>query len=338
MIRNLSSQQILLIAIATVLLLLVAFSFYLLQDPTAPLPFAPEPVNTLLPQTPSPTSTPPPSSTPQPTRQTSYTPFATHATQVPGTPAEITSTSTPTHVTSGTPTSTLPAATTAAASPTTTSGSPSPTYTLQPGEYVVTGRVLRDGTPVPNVLVNFSDDDPDRQAITNQGGHYRFISFAPGTHFVVTFLQADNPQLTPTADIASSVRIEGTLTTGMNVTTLPDLDVNLNLGGMIFGLEAPANNASYSAAAISQSNPIQFNWTSFYQGDSYIVEFGPVSSEDPIWTSNETTSTNLMWNGTLDNGTHISQGTYWWRVRVKNAVGVYTMFVFTYDWQLVFTP
>ncbi|MDD1679488.1 MAG: hypothetical protein LUO93_09955, partial [Methanomicrobiales archaeon] len=79
MLKNLTQNQILLIALSTVLLILAALSFYLLQDPSAPLLFSPQATSTLVPVLPSPTSTPEPTYTSSPTRQTSYTPFATHA-------------------------------------------------------------------------------------------------------------------------------------------------------------------------------------------------------------------------------------------------------------------
>src|SRR4030042_1907943 len=78
--KNLPKNQIFLIIIAHVLLLLAAFSFYLLQDPTAPLPFVPPPPSsTITPLPPSPSYTAEPSATSMPTRQTSYTPFASPA-------------------------------------------------------------------------------------------------------------------------------------------------------------------------------------------------------------------------------------------------------------------
>ena len=89
--KNLTKNQILLIVIATVLLLLAAFSFYLLQDPTAPLPFVPPPpTSTFTPLPATPTDTPTPSATPIPTRRTSYTPFASPDRTDIGTPPEET--------------------------------------------------------------------------------------------------------------------------------------------------------------------------------------------------------------------------------------------------------
>jgi hypothetical protein len=46
----------------------------------------------------------------------------------------------------------------------------------------------------------------------------------------------------------------------------------------------------------------------------------------------------MMWNGTLDDGSHISQGAYWWRVGVNKSLGNYKLKVYTPKWDLVFNP
>jgi hypothetical protein len=207
-----------------------------------------------------------------------------------------------------------------------------------PGQYGVTGRIVQNGTPVPNVVVRFMDDEPPRVNTTNQGGHYWFTSFAPGTSFTMEFSQMDNPPITPITSTASLAYIEGSLFTGDNVIDLPDLDININVGGMFFELQAPVDGATYPAAVISSSNPVQFSWTTYNQGISYHVELGANGSRDPIWTSSETTSTNTMWNGTLNNGNRIVEGAYWWRAGVKKIVGNYTLFIFTRTSDILFNP
>lgn len=49
-------------------------------------------------------------------------------------------------------------------------------------------------------------------------------------------------------------------------------------------------------------------------------------------------STNMMWNGTLDDGTHISQGAYWWRVAATKSLGNYVQVIFTQQSDIQFTP
>jgi hypothetical protein len=191
---------------------------------------------------------------------------------------------------------------------------------------------------VPNVIVEFADDDPPRNRTTNLNGNYSFITLAPGTTFTLAFAQADNLQLTPIAEIASQAWIEGTLPTGINKIELPDLDISLNVEGMVFRLVTPVDGAVFSAAVIGPSNPLQFIWAFYYQGDSFYIELGPNGSDSPIWLSDDTTSTSMMWNGTLDDGSHIPAGTYWWRVAVKKTLGNYSMIVYTQAWDLIFNP
>jgi len=349
MIKNLTPIQLLLIAMAAVLLLLAAFSFYLLQDPSAPLPFAPPPAtNTSTALSPSPTNTTAPTSTSIPTRRTSYTPFATLSTPNPESPTQApnqTLTAIPTGTTPpGVPTNTATLILSGTSPFTVTPGSviitPSPTIigTLISGEYGVTGRVIRNGTPVPNIVVEFQDDVAPRQASTNLGGHYWFTTLAPGTTFSLTFNQGDNPQLTPPLEIASLAWIKGTLPTGINIIDLPDFEVSVNPNGMIFELQSPVNGATYSAAVISSSNPIQFIWSLYSLGGSYHVELGPNGSNNPIWTSSQVASNNLMWDGSLDDGTHISHGTYWWRVAVTKSLGNYVVVIYTQPWNILFNP
>ncbi len=354
MIKNLTTNQLILIAMAAALLLVASFSFYLLQNPTAPLPFAPPPATS--------TSTPPSQAlvesaipnSPSPTRQTSYTPLAAFITPALSTTAEP-----PTPVAppgSGTPSATLasptapqptpsgtsvvtgtPPSGTVSPSPT-RSTSPTATATLSAGEIGVTGRVIQNGTPKPNVLVSFADDAAPRQALTNAGGHYSFITLAPGTNFTLTFKQSDNPGLTPITEIASLGWIEGTLPAGVNPIDIPDLEVSINLNGSLFELLTPGDGAPYSASAISASNPLQFSWSQYGQGGSYSVELGPNGINQPTWVSNQLASTSAMWNGTLTDGTHIAAGNYWWRVAVTKSLGNYILVIYTQQFDLTFNP
>jgi hypothetical protein len=358
MIKNLTSGQLLLIVIASVLLILAAFSFYLLQDLSAPLPFAPAnstSSSTLLP--PALTIITNPTAL-TPTRQTSYTPRAALITPSSGTPPEASTQSktsmpyvtpsptlpniSPTSGPQGTPTSTImphsPTPNTSQAPSTTPS--PTATGTLSPGEYGVIGRVVQNGTPVANVVVEFADDIAPRQATTNPSGHYWFITLAPGANFTLTFNQSDNPRLTPTPEIASLAWIEGTLPTGVNIIDLPDFEVSINLSGMFFELFAPVNGSTFSASVISASNPIPFTWSLYSQGGTYMVQVGPDGSDVPIWSSNQLAATNYnyMWNGTLDDGTHITQGTYWWRVAATKSLGNYVLVIFTQQFHIQFNP
>jgi len=358
MFKNLTTSQVVLIALGAALFLLAAFSFYLLQDPTAPLPFVPPPPSaTVTPLPASPTSTPEPSFTSLPTRRTSYTPFAATSTVSTGTPPQVTTTpgtatlpptatlapatptTTATFLPGFTPSTSTATSSTRTVTPTSSTGTVTPTTspTLSPGQVGVSGRIVQNGNPVANVVVQFFDDDPPRRENTNSSGVYWFTTLAPGTTFYLEFQQAENPGLTPPQNIASIAWMQGTLPIGVEIINLPDLEISKNLEGMSFELQSPADGATQSAAAISQLNPIQFNWTLYNQGEAYYVEMGPYGSEDVIWTSDETTSTNLMWDGILGSGNHITEGAYWWRVGVSKNLGSYNVHVFTQVWDIVFT-
>jgi hypothetical protein len=347
--KNLTTSHILLIVLATILLILTAFSFYLLQDPTAPLPFLGLPPANTVTQTPaSLTGSLSPTDTTLPTRQTSYTPFAVSVTPSAATPgAQVSDTPVATATASPGPTATagtsipqpsLTASSTATSTSTGSTAVPSPSPTLGAGEFGINGRILQDGTPVSDVQVSFVDDATPRQDTTNEDGHYWFITLAPGTSFTLSFSHSDNAQLTPSLEIASIAWIEGNLPVGVEVINLPDLDISLLIDDMFFELQTPQDGATYSAAAISPTNPIQFSWTTYDQGDTYFIELGEADNEQPAWTSIDTTTTNLMWNGTLGDGSHITEGIYWWRVGVERMVGNYRVVVFTPAWNLNFNP
>jgi hypothetical protein len=371
-IKNLTSNQLLLIALAALLLLVAGFSFYLLQNPTAGLPFAPPPA-TSSPTLPQPTLTDTSLPTTQtPTRKTSYTPQAAFRTPSPYAPAQITSSlaaSTPSTPESNvTPTKTLPAiptvtqvgpypppsnptqanpypapsiAATSTNSPAVTGSPttpPSATATLSQGEYGVTGRILQNGTPVAQVSVEFADDTAPRQASTNPSGAYWFITLAPSTDYTLTFYQADNPSLTPPSEITSLAWLKGTLSGSGDIIELPDMEISINLSGNLFELLSPDDQASVSAAAISESNRIQFVWSSYNQNGSYHIELGSDGSDTPVWSTTQLTYNNLTWNGTLNDGSHITQGTYWWRVAVTKSLGNDILVVFTQPFDLIVTP
>jgi hypothetical protein len=372
MYKNLTTTQLILIALAAMLLLVAAFAFYLLQDPAAPLPFIPPPATSTVTQIPAFTGTP---LIPTPTHRTSYTPLAAFQTPQLGTPggqstqlgtpssypppasgtsrATPVASSSPGQATQGNPypirTATTPAprpsvttgptVTGTPPTPTKTSSvSPTATRTLAPGEISVTGRIVQNATPVANVLVTFADDTAPRQSRTDSGGHYSFTTLAPGTSFILTFNQTDNPNLTPPAEIASRIYIEGTLPQGVNPIDIPDMEISINLLGIIFEPQMPVDGAAYSASSINSSYPLQFIWTLYSLGGSYHVELGPNGSDEPIWTSPLLAASNYSWDGTLDDGSHITQGSYWWRVSVTKSLGNYVEVIYTQPFDILFNP
>ncbi len=356
--KNLTNNQLVLIALAAVLLLVAAFSFYLLQNPSNPLPFMPVPA----------TSTPTPivlvetaiTTTPTPTRRTSYTPlalFLTPALGTPSTPPIMTEIPSPLTTTPGlTPPGTLraspsgtlritgtpPSATvgtpkTPTTSPT-ASTSATATSTLSAGEVAVTGRVIQNGTPMPNVVIRFEDDTPQRQSSTNAGGHYSFVTLAPGSNFLLTFKQSDNLGLTPAAEITSLALIKGTLPTAVNPIDIPDLEISINQSGMLFALLSPVDGVAYPAGAINASTPLPFSWSLYNQGGSYSFELGPNGVDQPTFITGQQAATSYLWDGTLTDGTHITAGNYWWRVAVTKSLGNYVLVLYTQPFDITFNP
>jgi hypothetical protein len=357
--KNLTSQQLVLIALAAILLLLAAMAFYLLQDPNASLPFIPATPSYTATQMPAASSTP---LTATPTRRTSYTPFASTLTPQYGTPNQppvqtvttppALSTPSPGGTTPRTPspsaTATLPrpspsstrGATVTGTPPTptaTTAKTPTVTATLAAGEISVTGRIIQNATPVANVVMTFADDAAPRQSTTDSGGHYSFVTLAPGTDFILTFDQADNLNLSPAAEIASLILVEGILPTGADPIDIPGIELSLNLDGILFEPQSPIDGASFSASAINSSNPILFIWTLYSLGGSYHVEVGSNGNDEPIWTSALITASNYTWDGTLSDGSHITQGSYWWRVSVTKSLGNYVEVIYTQRYDIIFT-
>jgi hypothetical protein len=187
-------------------------------------------------------------------------------------------------------------------------------------------------------VLAFADELAPRLDTSGAGGHYWFITHSPGTNFTLTFYQVNNPQFPSTSQVASLAWIEGNLPTGTNIIDLPDLEISTNLNGMVFEPEVPADGYSISAAAISPSNKIRFSWSLYSQGETYYVELGLVGSDQVLWTSPEVNASSLMWDGTLDNESHISSGTYWWRVAAGKTLANYWFISYTQNRTINFTP
>ena len=161
---------------------------------------------------------------------------------------------------------------------------------------------------------------------------------APGIPFILTFDQTDNPQLTPASQITSLAWVKGTLPKNVNPIDLPDFEISLNVNDTLFEQQSPTDGAAYSASAIGPSNEIQFLWTFYGLGGSYRIDLGPNGSDIPIWTSDQIAATYFFWDGTLNNGSHITEGTYWWRVGVTKSLGNYVEVIFTQPWDIFFNP
>jgi hypothetical protein len=165
-----------------------------------------------------------------------------------------------------------------------------------------------------------------------------FTTLATGTTFSLTFRQKDNPPLAPLVEISSLAWIEGTLPSTGNPIDLPDFEISLNLNALLFEPVSPTDGVTYSASVISPANLIPFDWTLYSLGGSYHIELGALGSDQRLWHSSQLSSLYYMWDGTLDDGTHITQGTYWWRVAVTKSLGNYVVVIFSQPRDITFIP
>jgi hypothetical protein len=365
MIHRKPTSELLLIGLIAFIFLLAAAVLFLLQRPSTLPPVAVVPsasqASSSTPGMPLPVGASPTAVTPGiPAARTSYTPFATRLTLQ----AETTGQFTPTGSTPGSPTLTpdprtpsptptpvtpypgvQPSPTTillpGTPSPTATNTSTptfSPTATLAAGEFGISGRVTLNGVPVAGVTVSFRDDQPSRSAITDSQGRYWFTTYAIGVDFLLSYEQAANPQVTPATSIASAVSLYGYLPSGTTLITLPDLEISLVIAGQSFEPTTPLSGATFSVANITAANPIQFVWTTYNQAQDYYIELCQADNDAILWGSENTTSTNVMFDGILDDSTHITAGSYNWYVAANRVLNDYTITVYTQPRSLVVIP
>ena len=359
--RNPSNDHLLLIGLVALIFLLAALGLFLLQQPPAPLPWAKTATSSPLPTTSQPLVVI--EHQPTLTPRTSYTPFISRLTALVTTPT-LGPTSSPTaSPTSGTPSTptptntlaptplpgtTQPATPTATHTPTFLPGTPSPTTpntpvptptpTLAPGETGISGRLVQNGTPVAGVTVSFRDDQPARTVVTDALGRYWFTTQAIGVDFAITFEQAANSQFSTSIQVASTALMYGYLPTGSTVISLPDLEISLVLDGQTFEALTPVDGAAFNATNITDANPIQFTWSSYNQVEYYYVELYDPETDQILWGSEDLTSTNVMFDGTLDDSTQIVSGSYYWMVIANRPVGDYRLTVYSQPRDLLINP
>ena len=354
--RNPDTSRLLLIGLAALIFLLAALALFLLHPPAA----LPEGVIAASTTTlPSNENLVTPGTSPQigefpdtRTPRTSYTPFATRltleasATQPLPSPTVYAASPTPTPTGAYTPlptasptvTPTLGAGTPSPTPPIIATPIPSATATLAAGEYALTGQVLLNGTPLAGLTLSFVDDQPARNAVTNAEGRYWFTTYALGADFTILFEQSANPQLPASNQRASIAILQGVIPSGSQVISLPNMELSLVIEGQTFELLTPANEAAYSAAVITAANQIQFSWSTYNQADLYYVELEDNDTDEIVWSSDDTTDTYVMFDGTLDNSTHITQGIYTWMAAASRPLTSYRLTVYAQPRSLVMNP
>jgi hypothetical protein len=115
---------------------------------------------------------------------------------------------------------------------------------------------------------------------------------------------------------------------------LPDFEISL-LG---FGQVGPDPYVAVSAEAISDANPIVFEWTAYPQAVVYWVDLSFGEELEAVWQSDLLEGTSVPFDGTLDDGSHVQPGEYWWGVGVQQELGAYTVTKYGYQQRLAVEP
>ena len=199
------------------------------------------------------------------------------------------------------------------------------------------GRLVRDGTPVPaGATVKLEDQTFAIVAVatTDAQSVYSFDNLTvSGTGINVLFAQEWNEQY-DVGDVVSWAWL-GPLTISRGATLeLPDFDISLQ------GFEQvnPQSGASFSASTISVQSPLSFEWSPYPQASAYWVDLAKGDDMNRVWQSPLVDTTNVSFDGTLDDGSHATADTYWWGIGARKAVGDYHLTVYGYLPTIVITP
>jgi hypothetical protein len=284
------------------------------------------------------TSTATSASTVQPT--TSSTPTVTEQPTVTPTPTETTEGQTPQP--SNTPTVTPENSSTPTETNTPTETSVALTLTPSPttdsNAITFSGRIMVDESPAAGVFLTLENDLTDNlEATTGADGRYTFvINSTDSTYFTLVFDQTENNQLYPASSTLAWMWLEGVVPAGGLSLTLPDVDISLTIGSNTFGQTSPASGASFSLNEIS-SNPLRFEWGGYPGASQYWVDSGQEGSTNTVWQSNYTSNTFVSFDGKVG-GSPIATGNYWWTVGAQKQIDVYTLWVYTPQRSIIFTP
>lgn len=269
------------------------------------------------------TSVAPATPTPTPTTNTPSQP-ATQSTPTPTTAlANSSTTNSPLPTPTPTPTLTPTASPTASVTPTPTSTSEP---TISPGQ--ISGRVLLNGAPASGVKLKLEDKSQKTigETVVEGDGTYTFSNLtATGDGYNLVFAQEWNTQYELDQVVSWSWLGPIPVEDG-KVATVPDFDISL-LG---FEPTDPKPNASFSAASVSSSDPIQFTWSAYPDANKYWVDLAHGQEQTVVWQSPVAQSTSVDFNGTLSSGSQIEPGEYWWGVGARRTLGDYKLTVYGY--------
>jgi hypothetical protein len=294
-----------------------------------------------------PTATWPPAATSVPSAVTlSPTPTLSPATATSSPTATAVSpiaTSSPT-ATSVPPTETLtptPTSTPVTADPKPATATPTPTVEAPLAQ--VSGRVVRDGASVgAGTVVQLREIDDagtttaTTTTTTDADRRYAFDSTSLEGTFNVEFAQAWNEQY-EVGEVASWAWLEGEAPSDGAGIELPDLEISLEVNAEMFEQVAPAAGASFSTGQITPRTPLTFEWTPYSGASLYWVDLYRKGETDPVWQS-LLPLTYSSFNGTLNDKTSITAGTYWWSVGAQKQIGAFELFVYGWPRALIIEP
>jgi hypothetical protein len=170
------------------------------------------------------------------------------------------------------------------------------------------------------------------RATTDANGRYAFDSASLEGTFNVVFAHALNTQRYTADQVVSWAWLAPSDDAGVE---LPDLEISLELDAERFEQVAPAAGASFSAGQISPRTPLTFEWMPYSGATSYWVDLGREGDAAPLWQSLLTSRTSTSFNGTLNDETRITAGTYWWSVGAQKEIGAFKLFVYSWPRALI---
>jgi hypothetical protein len=205
---------------------------------------------------------------------------------------------------------------------------------------LISGRVVNQDTPIENVTITLEitleqNDVVELVTTTASDGSYQFQSSWKNKAYTISFALESNPQLNPSSDYVTWSWIEGTILGNIEA---PDLEISAKPNGDLFEQSLPSDGSSVSAAQITSETPLTFEWTGYPQAEQYWVDLGRQGETEPAWSSIAVMDPIVDFNGTLTNGTKISEGTYWWAVGTLKTQPGFRMLAYTQNWTLVVTP
>jgi hypothetical protein len=201
----------------------------------------------------------------------------------------------------------------------------------------VTGRLVKDGAPVEaGVTVKLEDQAYAivATATTDAQGAYTFDNLtALGPGLNVLFAQEWNERYNVDEVVSWAWLGPFTISRGATV-RVPDLEISL-LG---FEPVSPPSGAFFSASEISAQNPLTLEWVPYPAASAYWVDLTKGDDLNRVWQSTLVDTTHVPFDGTLEDGSHVTADTYWWGVGARKDVGDYQLTVYGYLPTLAITP